>query len=361
MSSRSRDFIAREALSKLAECAVGLGGVALTKGGMPVAGILTKVLGRIFVSVAKSRFAEDRGIQREADRIANEFSARDASTIKSVILELSGVAESAMEPLEALARAVEDPDGIQEQELFREAMILLFDDAGTATADLTTLANKLEDLGRVEGPVAVGLRDLSVNVHVQTDSRGTESGPSRPSEATGGDDMPSQTDELRKLAICGSMRHTDAPVQLILDLEREIARILVETPFFILHGLQGVGRDIRIQMKETFDFTPDYTEFEGPRDQIVRPADVVLVVGGSTHTKNEVQLALTYGKPTIPIPCTMGAAKLCYERLKNERLKTTPSLCRQWMDDQSFRKLGRLRDAPTVARFVQDLLSQSIN
>ena len=160
MTEPDRKTTAKSALANLAKVLVGGAGGALTASGNPVLALVTKVFGYTVVDEVKARYLDNPTVQDRAERIRNDIAAQDIETLKKLILELAGIVPEDKEPIEALADAVADPDRIGEQELLRDAMMRLFDRAGTVSDDMTQLATSIETNISVHGAGAVGFHDL---------------------------------------------------------------------------------------------------------------------------------------------------------------------------------------------------------
>ena len=147
-------------------------------------------------------------------------------------------------------------------------------------------------------------------------------------------------------------RHPDAPVELIEKVRRELACLLAEYPIRLIFGRMGVGRDVFIEMEEQLECPVEHVELIGERARLIDLADVVIVVGGSNSTDNEVRMALESGKPVFPIPCTRSAAKRCYDKLRDDHSTSVSG----WLSDETLSTLGKLRSPKSIAKTVRSAL-----
>lgn len=119
-----------------------------------------------------------------------------------------------------------------------------------------------------------------------------------------------------RVAICGS-RVAGTDGALIDATVAELARLVVAENLEVSHGPIGVGIEVMTYVADQFrpsGFTMTAALFE--HENVVRGADLLLVVGGGAGTAAEVTLARQAGRPIVPFPRTGGTAGRCFEQMR---------------------------------------------
>jgi hypothetical protein len=144
---KERGEAAAAALKNLAKA--GAGGAGAFAGVLvsPLVGLVVTILGQTIVDLVSAKFATDKGLSLRGLEVARKHHARDLQDLKAIFREVAGLAseDEAKSELENLAEAVEDPDGLQEHAVFREAMLAVFDRVHLVTEDITQLALGLSE------------------------------------------------------------------------------------------------------------------------------------------------------------------------------------------------------------------------
>ena len=122
MAKRDKNDIAKPALKNLAKALVAMGGGTTAVAVNPLLGLLTKVFGDSIIDVVESRLAGNDDVQRRFESIRNENAARDIDSLKSLMLEVAGVAQEERPLIEECTAPLADPDRIGEHERLRAAM-----------------------------------------------------------------------------------------------------------------------------------------------------------------------------------------------------------------------------------------------
>ena len=119
-----------------------------------------------------------------------------------------------------------------------------------------------------------------------------------------------------RIAICGS-RVAGSDAGLIDATVAELARLVVSENLDVNHGPIGVGIEVMTYVADQFrpsGFTMTAALFE--HENVVRGADLFLVIGGGAGTAAEVTLARQAGRTIVPFPRTGGTASRCYEQMR---------------------------------------------
>lgn len=119
-----------------------------------------------------------------------------------------------------------------------------------------------------------------------------------------------------RVAICGS-RAVGTDGVLIDATVAELARLVVAQNLEVNHGPVGVGIEVMTYVADRFrpsGFSMTAALFD--HENVVRGADLFLVVGGGAGTAAEVTLARQVGKTIVPFPRTGGTARSCFELMR---------------------------------------------
>jgi hypothetical protein len=119
-----------------------------------------------------------------------------------------------------------------------------------------------------------------------------------------------------RVAICGS-RAAGTDEALIDAMVAELARLVVAQNLEVNHGPVGVGIEVMTYVADRFrpsGFSMTAALFD--HENVVRGADLFLVVGGGAGTAAEVTLAMQAGKPIVPFPRNGGTASRCFEQMR---------------------------------------------
>lgn len=152
------------------------------------------------------------------------------------------------------------------------------------------------------------------------------------------------------IAICGS-RAGDTEPQIIDATVGALARFVMISRCKVNHGPVGVGIEVMTYIADHYR-PPDFTAAMGlfGRQNVVRNADYVIVVGGATGTAEEIDLAVYSGTTIIPLPASGGTARRIYERaLSNPRL-------RRCLPERHFDTLATCTDADQFVEIVKNAL-----
>ncbi|WP_412540833.1 hypothetical protein R8Z50_34450 [Longispora sp. K20-0274] len=159
-------------------------------------------------------------------------------------------------------------------------------------------------------------------------------------------------DSTRLIAICGS-RAVDTDGALMDDSVRALSILLMRRRCVVNHGPVGVGIEVMTYLADHFR-PPNLTGVTGifGRPNVIRNADLILVVGGAHGTLDEANLALASGKNVVPFPASGGTA------LKVYQVQSRDTALRGWASDDEFSSLGGLESAEAYARFIEQLLTR---
>lgn len=119
-----------------------------------------------------------------------------------------------------------------------------------------------------------------------------------------------------RVAICGS-RVVGADDALIDATVAELARLVVAQNLEVSHGPVGIGIEVMTYVADQFrpsGFSMTAALFG--RENVIRGADLLLVVGGGAGTAAEITLARQAGKTIVPFPGTGGTASRCFEQMR---------------------------------------------
>lgn len=153
---------------------------------------------------------------------------------------------------------------------------------------------------RLAGVLKVSVDDLDVMIQNVEEQAGTN-GPG--------------SSKLR-VAICGS-RAAGTDGALIDATVAELAQLVVAQNLQVSHGPVGVGIEVMTYVADQFrppGFSMTAALFD--HENVVRGADLLLVVGGGFGTAAEVTLARQVGKTIVPFPRTGGTASSCFELMR---------------------------------------------
>lgn len=154
-----------------------------------------------------------------------------------------------------------------------------------------------------------------------------------------------------RLAICGSRAPgvDDAPVDRAIYA---VSRLLMNRGCQVIHGPVGVGMEVMTYIADHYR-PPTLHSAVGVfgRANVVRDADVVLIIGGGHGTLDEFDLAVSMDKPVIPLPRTGGAARHAFTRMGAE-----PGL-RAWLPDGSFAALDTCEHAEDITATIETILA----
>ena len=110
MAKRDKNDIAKPALKNLAKALVAMGGGTTAVAVNPALGLLVTVFGNTIIDVVESRLAGNDDVQRRFESIRNENAARDIDSLKSLMLEVAGVAQEERPLIEECAAQLADPE-----------------------------------------------------------------------------------------------------------------------------------------------------------------------------------------------------------------------------------------------------------
>jgi hypothetical protein len=153
------------------------------------------------------------------------------------------------------------------------------------------------------------------------------------------------------IAICGS-RTADTDHAVVDSTVRALAKLVMLQGYDIHHGPVGVGIEVMTYIADHFH-PPDFTVAVGRfgRPNVIRDAHYVVVVGGSSGTQDEVDLAIVMGKKVIPMPASGGTARRVYHQAAND-----PTLL-AWMPDTAAASLADCKDGDDFAHIVHNLIA----
>lgn len=134
-------------------------------------------------------------------------------------------------------------------------------------------------------------------------------------EAQAGGTRAIRADGGRSIAICGSRAAGTDPA-VIDEAVRALARLVVAMDLDVRHGPVGIGIEVVTYAADHYrcDGVESIVAVLG-RPNVVRDVDAVVVVGGGTGTRDEIDLAVAAGIPVIPLASTGGAARDAYPRV----------------------------------------------
>ncbi|WP_454854939.1 helix-turn-helix transcriptional regulator [Promicromonospora soli] len=153
---------------------------------------------------------------------------------------------------------------------------------------------------RLAAVLKVSVDDLDAMIRNAEESPGT------------GDRDPSRL----RVAICGS-RAVGTDGVLIDATVAELARLVVAQNLEVNHGPIGVGIEVMTYVADQFrpsGFSMTAALFD--HENVVRGAELFLVVGGGAGTAAEVTLARQVGKTIVPFPRTGGTASRCFDLMR---------------------------------------------
>jgi len=169
-----------------------------------------------------------------------------------------------------------------------------------------------------------------------------------------------------RMAICGS-RAADTDDHVIDAVIQALARLVLTRQCIVSHGPVGIGIEVMTYIADHYgppDFAVAVAVF-GHRN-VVRTADLLLVVGGGAGTQDEIDLALSMGKKVIALPASGGTARRFHDQAGRD-----PRL-RAWIPEEVFIALDASADPAQLtatagkhgrpgeefARIVEDLLAR---
>ncbi|HWD09182.1 MAG TPA: hypothetical protein VHA57_08815 [Actinomycetota bacterium] len=153
-----------------------------------------------------------------------------------------------------------------------------------------------------------------------------------------------------KLTISGSRAEgTDA--RLLDEAVRSLGQLLVQRRCRVTHGPVGVGVEVITHIADHYR-PPALGAVTGVfgRPNVVRDADLVLILGGGEGTLAEFELAASMGKTIAPWPATGGTARKAYEAMRRQ-----PEL-RKGLTDDDFEALAAAQTGDEYIGMVERLL-----
>lgn len=156
-----------------------------------------------------------------------------------------------------------------------------------------------------------------------------------------------------RLAVCGSRAPgTEQPV--IDEAVHSVARWLMTRRVCVIHGPVGVGIEIMTYIADHYrpDKLDSVTGVIG-RHNIVAAAQYVLVIGGGSDTRDEVDMAFYLGLRVLPLPASGGTAARAYSMMSEN-----PDL-RAWLDGERFAVLAECNDTEAFLRIIEHALTLS--
>jgi hypothetical protein len=165
--------------------------------------------------------------------------------------------------------------------------------------------------------------------------------------------QPSSVNLTCRIAICGS-RSAECDGDAIDDVVHSLSQLLMNRPCQVVHGPMGIGIEIMTYIADYYQ-PPALKTAVGVfgRANVVRDADVVLVVGGGLGTLDEVDLAICMGKRIIPYVASGGAARNAFERIAADfDLRT-------WIPAADFKALGTRLSGEEYVRVIEHFLTDS--
>lgn len=116
------------------------------------------------------------------------------------------------------------------------------------------------------------------------------------------------------------------------------------------HGPVGVGIEVMTYIADHYR-PPDFVAAVGlfGRQNVVREADYVVVIGGAVGTAEEIDLAAYCSTTVIPFPASGGTARRMYERAQDD------ARLRRCIPEQYFDVLGTCRDAERFVEVVRQV------
>lgn len=165
-------------------------------------------------------------------------------------------------------------------------------------------------------------------------------------------DQDLKTGTLR-LAICGS-RAAGTDTDVIDEVIRSLARLIVTKRYHVQHGPVGVGMEVITYIADHYR-PPNLIRAVGRfgHHAVVSDADFILIIGGGTGTQDEIDLAISMEKKIIAMPTSGGTARRFYNQVQHD------PLLRRWMANDLFAALGSCTHAEEFVHLVEDLLSGS--
>ncbi len=158
-------------------------------------------------------------------------------------------------------------------------------------------------------------------------------------------------DPVTRVALCGSRAR--GTVQSIIDeTVHALARWLMTRRLCVIHGPVGIGIEI-------LTFVADHYHPENldvivgvlGRHNIVSTAQYILVLGGGSGTRDEVDMALSLRLKVIPFPASGGTAAHAYTVMReNPRLH-------KWLGSNLFAALRECEDAQNYVHIVEQALA----
>jgi hypothetical protein len=163
--------------------------------------------------------------------------------------------------------------------------------------------------------------------------------------------LPAAIDRPLRIALCGS-RAAGVDNSVVDAAVAAVSRLLINNSCEVDHGPMGVGIEIVTYIADHYR-PPTLRAAIGlfGRSNVVRNADLVLVIGGGKGTADEVDLAASMNKKILPFTASGGAAALAYQRMQ-----ATVGL-RRWLPDDQFAALGACRTADDFADLVNQIIS----
>lgn len=156
-----------------------------------------------------------------------------------------------------------------------------------------------------------------------------------------------------RLAVCGS-RAPGTEQSVIDEAVHSVARWLMTHRLCVIHGPVGVGIEIMTYIAD--HYRPDKLDsIRGVlgRHNLVAAAQYVLVIGGGSGTRDEVDMAFSLGLKVLPLPGSGGAAARAYSMMSD-----SPAL-HAWLDGERFDTLRECIDTEAYLRIIEHTLTLS--
>lgn len=152
------------------------------------------------------------------------------------------------------------------------------------------------------------------------------------------------------IAISGS-RASDTEAQVIDAAVGALARFVMLSRCKVKHGPVDVGIEVMTHIADHYR-PPDFIAAVGlfGRQNVVRDADCVIIIGGAAGTAEEIDLAAYCGTTVIPFPASGGTARRMYERAQDD------ARLRRCIPGQYFDALATCRDAEQFVEVVRQVV-----
>ncbi len=157
-----------------------------------------------------------------------------------------------------------------------------------------------------------------------------------------------------RVAICGS-RVAGTDEALIDATVAELARLVVAQNLEVNHGPVGVGIEVMTYVADRFrpsGFSMTAALFD--HENVVRGANLFLVVGGGAGTAAEVTLARQAGRTIVPFPRTGGTASRCFEQMRADPRH------RGGLAESVFDEIGACENSAQYGMLVERIVSMKV-